>query len=578
MKKILGLLLSLLFVLTVCSACNPNSPAERIEYVKYEQSTINFNDNHDLNLSSYSDSLYYINEWKQGYAAVGQSGDFFPDMADPIVIFDQGYYYAFGTRDTRVYQCFRSPNLTTWTRLNDAFVPESGSWSRSGLYAPDIQKIGDKWYLYYTATDTAFEGNRCQMGVAISDNVYGPYKQFVGVNANGEDITLDTPSFYGMRGHQVLDANVLQDGDKLYMYFSYDTKTGTAGSKFMEMSKDKYAAEIWAVELKDPVTWNLDTITPLCSPGYERYDSPTRTISWEVQSKVEGPGYGILEGPFVIKRDGKYILTYSANLYTHDCYAIGYAVSDRPLGPFVKPNDGYMSNMLLGVPGEQGTYIANRYKGFTKGTGHAGIFQLSSGEYMFAYHAHFNREAWGDTAPDNWRALALDYIYFDGDGMPYTNGPTYSLQSKPTCLSGYSDIIHNAKIRAEGEYAEYLYDNYTNRAYKTAEVAREANFQAGTRSIEIKFGAPVTVKAINIFNSYDFERYIDSIDQIDFGNGFGIVNAQFNRRYVKEDFIFPHSAFNIELTNEVVTDRIVITVTCDRDFSLGEIEVIGKTN
>ena len=82
--------------------------------------------------------------------------------------------------------------------------------------------------------------------------------------------------------------------------------------------------------------------------------------------------------------------------------------------------------------------------------------------------------------------------------MPYTNGPTYSLQSKPTCLSGYSDIIHNAKIRAEGEYAEYLYDNYTNRAYKTAEVAREANFQAGTRSIEIKFGAPVTVKAINI--------------------------------------------------------------------------------
>ena len=139
-EKILGLLLSLLFVLTVCSACNPNSPAERIEYVKYEQSTINFNDNHDLNLSSYSDSLYYINEWKQGYAAVGQSGDFFPDMADPIVIFDQGYYYAFGTRDTRVYQCFRSPNLTTWTRLNDAFVPESGSWSRSGLYAPDIQR------------------------------------------------------------------------------------------------------------------------------------------------------------------------------------------------------------------------------------------------------------------------------------------------------------------------------------------------------------------------------------------------------------------------------------------------------
>lgn len=578
MKKLFSALLPLVFALAILSACNPNPPAERIEYVKYDRSTIEFNDNHDLALSNYNDSLYYLNEWKLGYAAVGQTGDYFPDMADPIIIPDGGFYYAFGTRDTTVYQCFRSSDLTTWTRLADAFVPENGSWSRSGLYAPDIQQINGKWYLYYTATDRNFEGNRCQLGVAVSDNVYGPYKQFTGVNANGENITLATPAFNGMRGHQVLDANVLQDGGKLYMYFSYDTKTGTAGSKFMEMSKDKYAAEIWAVELLDPVTWDLDTITPLCSPGYERYDSPTRTIPWEVQSKVEGPGYGILEGPFVIKRDGKYILTYSANLYTHDCYAVGYAVSDNPMGPFVKPNGGYMSNMLLGVPGEQGTYIANRYKGFTKGTGHAGIFQLTSGEYMFAYHAHFNRLTWSETPPDNYRALALDYIYFDADGMPYTNGPTYSLQSKPACISGYSNIISHATVRAEGDRTEYLYDSYTNRAYKTAETARETDFKAGTRSIEIKFDAPVTVKAVNIFNSYDFNRYVDFIDQIDFGGGLGIVNAQFNQRYVKEDFIFPHAAFNIELSNEVVTDRIVITITSDRDFSLGEIEVVGKTD
>lgn len=278
MKKLFSVLLTLVFALAILSACNPNPPAERIEYVKYEQSTIEFNDNHDLALSNYNDSLYYLNEWKLGYAAVGQTGDYFPDMADPIIISDGGFYYAFGTRDTTVYQCFRSSDLTTWTRLADAFVPESGSWSRSGLYAPDIQQINGKWYLYYTATDRNFEGNRCQLGVAVSDNVYGPYKQFTGVNANGENITLATPAFDGMRGHQVLDANVLQDGGKLYMYFSYDTKTGTAGSKFMEMSKDKYAAEIWAVELLDPVTWDLDTITPLCSPGYERYDSPTRTI------------------------------------------------------------------------------------------------------------------------------------------------------------------------------------------------------------------------------------------------------------------------------------------------------------
>ena len=286
-----------------------------------------------------------------------------------------------------------------------------------------------------------------------------------------------------------------------------------------------------------------------------------------------------MEGPFVIKKDDKYVLTYSANFYIHDCYAVGYAIADNPMGPFVKPNNGYMQNMILGVPGAPGTGVANNYIGFTKGTGHAGIIQFPSGEYMFAYHAHYNRLAWGDNAPDNYRALALDYIYFDSDGLPYTNGPTYSLQSKPECISGYKNLAGTAKIRIEGENGEYLNDNYTNRALYTAEVAKEATFKAGTRKIELKFDSPVTVKALNIFNSYDYDLSIEAIDQIDFGNGNGIVNVLFNQRYystVRNEFIFPHSAFNIELGSEIVTDRIVITITSDKDFALGEIEVIGK--
>ena len=78
------------------------------------------------------------------------------------------------------------------------------------------------------------------------------------------------------------------------------------------------------------------------------------------------------------------------------------------------------------------------------------------------------------------------------------------------------------------------------------------------------------------FNSCDLEYAIDYIDQIDFGNGNGIVNAIFNKRYIKDDYIFPHSAFNIELGTEVVTDKIVITITADHDFALGEIEVMCK--
>ena len=585
-KAVLSAVLCATAIFTA-AACGCGGKA-KIQYQKYNASTVSFKDNSDKGLTDYDKSLYYLNEWKQGYETVGQTGDFFPDMADPVIVYDDGYYYAFGTRQCTVYQCFRSADLTTWERLDDAFVPEKGSWGTTGLYAPDIQKIGDKWYLYYTATQTySDERNRCQLGVAVADNVYGPYVQFTGVNANGEDISLGEPSFRGMAKHQILDANVLQDGDKLYMYFSYDTKTPQSyESDYAMMSKDRYAAEIWGVELKDPVTWDLSTLTPLLTPGYKTYDAPKRTISWETWSYVEGPGYGILEGPQIFKRNGKYILTYSANLYSHDCYAVGYAVSDSPLSGFEKPDDGtHLKNMLLGVPSAPGTGLANYYKGFTKGTGHAGIFQTPSGEYMFSYHAHFNREVWSDEIPfANWRALAVDYLHFDSNGNPYTNGPTYSLQNTPSDVSGLKNLAPQATIRAEGDNAQYLNDNYTNRINRTVlldktkryEAIREAEFKAGTRSIELKFPSPVTVKAVNIYNSCDLEYSVKYIDQIDFGNGNGIVNALFNTRYVNDDFIFPHSAFNIELGNELVTDRIVITISSDTDFALGEIEVMCK--
>mgnify|MGYP006990337174 CR=1 FL=1 len=63
---------------------------------------------------------------------------------------------------------------------------------------------------------------------------------------------------------------------------------------------------------------------------------------------------------------------------------------------------------------------------------------------MFAYHAHFNREVWSDEIPfANWRALAVDYLHFDSNGNPYTNGPTYSLQNTVAVAEVYLvDILY----------------------------------------------------------------------------------------------------------------------------------------
>ena len=534
--------------------------------------------------------MYYINEWKTGYNTPNTSGNFFPDMGDPMIVWDDGYYYAFGTRGADCFHCFRSPDLTNWTRLANAFEPDDNSWGRTNLWAPDIQKIDGKWYLYYTAGmigEPMYNSDKrehCQIGVAVSDNVYGPYKQFTGTNGNGETVTLKDTPFKGLEGHTILDQTVFQDDDgELYMYFSYDSKTGSPEHR--EMSKNGNTSEIWMVRMKDAVTWDLSTLKPLMSAGYKNFDDTKRTIGWETWSPSFRGEIECLEGPYMVKHGGKYLLTYCANSFVDAEYSVGYAVSDSPMGPFVKPDDYYLQNMLLGVPGAPGTYISNRYKGFTRGTGHAAIFKTGGGEYMFAYHAHFNREVWSDEIPfANWRALAVDYLHVDSNGNPYTNGPTYSLQNTPSDVSGLKNLAPQATIRAEGDNAQYLNDNYTNRINRTVlldktkryEAIREAEFKAGTRSIELKFPSPVTVKAVNIYNSCDLEYSVKYIDQIDFGNGNGIVNALFNTRYINDDFIFPHSAFNIELGSEVVTDRIVITISSDTDFALGEIEVMCK--
>lgn len=592
-KKIIPLISALAIGATVlvAPACTDGTKPEdktKITYEEYTSSTVSFQDNRDEALSKYDSDLYYLNEWKLGYNTPNAEGDYFPDMGDPTIVYDNGYYYAFGTRGADAFHCFRSADLTHWKRLDDAFVPADNSWGRTNLWAPDIQKIGGKWYLYYTAgmkyTNPAAE--HCQIGVAVSDNVYGPYEQFTGKNGNGETITLGQTPFTGLDRTTVLDQNVFQDDDgELYMYLSYDTKTGDPDRSQLSPEKG-LVSEIWMVKMKDPVTWDLDTLHPLISPGYKNYTDKKRTIAWETWSPSFTGGMQCCEGPYMIKQGGKYFLTYCANSFVDAEYAVGYAVSDNPMGPFEKPDDYYLQNMLLGVPGAPGTYIANRYKGFTRGTGHAAIFKTGDGnDYMFAYHAHFNRETWSDEIPyANWRALSVDYLYFDENGNPYTNGPTYSLQRTPSDISGLKNLAPQAKIRAEGENPQYLNDNYTNRTCrtvlldktKTHEPIKEAEFKEGTRSIEIKFDKPVTVKALNIYNSCDLDYSVDYIDQIDFGNGNGIVNALFNKRYIKDDFIFPHSAFNIELGTEVVTDKIVITITADHDFALGEIEVMCK--
>jgi GH43 family beta-xylosidase len=56
-----------------------------------------------------------------------------------------------------------------------------------------------------------------------------------------------------------------------------------------------------------------------------------------------------LEGPCVVKRNGRYYCFYSGGNWAEPGYAVSYAVADAPLGPFTEPPGGRAA-VLRGSP------------------------------------------------------------------------------------------------------------------------------------------------------------------------------------------------------------------------------------
>ncbi|HCY52103.1 MAG TPA: hypothetical protein DHU65_05320 [Clostridiales bacterium] len=558
-------------------------------YKDYTSSTVMFEDYSLIDQKSYDesfdDTVYYRNDLKQ-------------DMGDPMVVYDEksNLFYAYGTRGgDGTIEYFISTDLTNWTRGGVCMQLPKNSWAMGDknpdkpnegrtLWAPDVQYINGKYYMYFTVP--MYSG--AQIAVAVGDSLT-KFELFSGTNADGEIIDYTRNTFSGMEGETILDQNVFQDDDgKLYMYFSYDT-----GKSKIAANQGKYA-EIWGVQLKDPVTWDLSTITRIAVPGLknlqDNYDRGL--ITWEYCSSSFQNGFRCSEGPYMIKKNGKYILTYVSNSFEDNQYNVGYALSDSPLSDFEKPYDpnDAMKNMLLGVPGEPGTAIESKYINFQTGTGHASIVKVGN-EYMFAYHAHMNRDSW-DVQNDwsnhgDYRALGLDYLYFGGDGTPYTNGPTFSLQRLPEKVSGLKNLAIEDGVRITTTLQSAanlgkLIDNKTSRIFDNS---HDAKFRKGKTRIVVTLPKEYAIKAVNIYNSADYDTSIQYIDQIDFMNDNVVRDIYFNPNYIgeraltvgTEKYILPHTAFHVYLNDYVYTNKIVITIDADSEFTIGEIEILGGT-
>ncbi len=268
--------------------------------------------------------------------------------ADPHVLLVDGTYYLYATTHGRGYDAWSSTDLVNWQDRGAVFrTPRGGAW------APDVfhNKRGDgKFYLYYTDDDPSAPPGPLdkQVGVAVGKSPLGPFEDKKVLAAGS------------------IDAHLFQDDDgKYYLYY-----VEIAGG-----------FKIFVQRMSDPLTK---------ARGHEgdRIEVLHPTERWE---KASGE---VTEGPFMLKHKGTYYLTYSGTGADSPNYAIGYATSKSPLGPFEK---------YAGNP------IAHREKGIY-GPGHHCVVNGPDGKMWMVYHQKY------EDRTSYRRFLALDRIWFDDDG------------------------------------------------------------------------------------------------------------------------------------------------------------------
>ena len=93
--------------------------------------------------------------------------------ADPFVLYDDGIYYLYATNDgSNGYIAYTSTDLVNWHAegyvLRKSDVQLDNANSHAGLWAPEVIKDGDTYYMVYTA-----QGH---IGIAMAESPLGPFK------------------------------------------------------------------------------------------------------------------------------------------------------------------------------------------------------------------------------------------------------------------------------------------------------------------------------------------------------------------------------------------------------------------
>ncbi len=327
-------------------------------------------------------------------------------LGDPYLLHaSDGRYYMYGTSLADGFEAFVSDDLIQWDSCGQVYRGgDSSQWNIDCFWAPEVYERQGKFYLFYSSNyreNPTNEGENFKIGVAVSDSPAGPFTDLY-----------DRPIFNPP--YPIIDANVFFDDEqgKCYLYFSRCCYKHSVDSEIADSLREAGVFQeieeswVYGVELKPDFSGVIGEPVLLLCPPKELSDSQSE---WESRSATHGEvNRRWTEGSFLLREGDIYYIMYSANHYGGQYYAVGYATSDNPLGPFTKAENNPVLQENVSCGGQ------------VMGTGHNMVLAMPDGQRYCVYHGRMADN------PDE-RVVLIDKLNIDEEGVT-VEGPTTDAQ------------------------------------------------------------------------------------------------------------------------------------------------------
>jgi GH43 family beta-xylosidase len=237
----------------------------------------------------------------------------------------------------------------------------------TNIWAPELHRINNRWYLYFAAGDIAkpFSIRMYVLSNSHADPTQGSWQE------EGE-LKTHFDSF-------ALDATTFSHNGKRYLVWA------------QQDAAQNYNSALWLAEMSSP-TQIKQPVVQLSEP----------TLDWEIQ------GYKVNEGPAVLVRHGRVLITYSASA-TDERYAMGLLWADASADLLQT-----QSWHKLPQPVFASSASLNRF-----GPGHNSFVLAEDGKTdLMLYHSRDYRELRGTPLTDPNRHARIRPLYYNAVGFP----------------------------------------------------------------------------------------------------------------------------------------------------------------